>query len=79
MLKKTEWHKVVIFSHSLGNVVANVLTKGSRVLINGRLSYNEIKDQEGIQKSVANIIADEVVFLQIRDSTESQRENNDDL
>lgn len=40
------------------------MTKGQRVLLNGKIAYGEIKDKDGVSRPSTTIIADEIVFLQ---------------
>ncbi|KAI4487741.1 hypothetical protein M0802_011887 [Mischocyttarus mexicanus] len=63
-MQKTDWHRICIFKPYLRDVVSNHLKKGQRVLVNGRLSYGEFKDDEGNMKQTTAIIADDVIFFQ---------------
>ena len=59
---KTEWHNVVAFGR-LAEVVEKYVTKGSPVLIVGRLRYREWEDKEGNKKRVAEVLANELKLL----------------
>ncbi|XP_012137522.1 mitochondrial single stranded DNA-binding protein isoform X2 [Megachile rotundata] len=63
-MQKTEWHKVCVFKPNLRDAVFNYLKKGQRVLVSGKISYGEFKDEEGITKPSTAVIADEVIFFQ---------------
>lgn len=63
-MQRTDWHRVCVFKPYLRDSVYNYLKKGQRVLVNGRLSYGEIKDEEGVARPTTAIIADEVIFFQ---------------
>ncbi|XP_058811371.1 single-stranded DNA-binding protein, mitochondrial [Topomyia yanbarensis] len=63
-MQKTDWHRVVVFKPALRDSVMNYLRKGQRAMVTGKISYGEITDQEGKQRSTTSIIADEVIFLQ---------------
>ena len=63
-MQKTDWHRVCVFRPNLRDSVFNYLRKGQRVMVNGRLSYGEIKDVEGNAKSATSVIADDVIFFQ---------------
>lgn len=63
-MQKTDWHRICVFKPFLRENVSSHLKKGQRVLVNGRLSYGEYKDEEGNMKSTTAIIADEVIFFQ---------------
>ncbi|XP_043267248.1 single-stranded DNA-binding protein, mitochondrial [Venturia canescens] len=62
-MQRTDWHRVCIFKPSLRDTVYNYLKKGQRVLVNGRLSYGEVKDEEGVARPTTAIIADDVIFF----------------
>jgi single-strand DNA-binding protein len=54
--EKTEWHRVVIFSDGLVNVVKNYLKKGSKVYIEGSLQTRKWTDQQGVEKYSTEIV-----------------------
>lgn len=64
LIQKTDWHRVCVFRPNLRENVANYLKKGQRVMVNGKLSYGEMKDEEGNTKSTTSVIADDVIFFQ---------------
>lgn len=45
--EKTEWHRVVIFSEGLVNVVKNYVKKGSKLYIEGQLQTRKWQNKEG--------------------------------
>lgn len=63
-MQRTDWHKVCVFKPNLRDAVYTYLKKGQRVLVNGRISYSEFKDEEGISHPSTAIIADDVIFFQ---------------
>ncbi|KAL2737790.1 hypothetical protein V1478_001876 [Vespula squamosa] len=63
-LQKTDWHRICVFKPNLRESICNYMKKGHRVLVNGRLSYGEFKDDEGNTKSSTSVIADDVIFFQ---------------
>lgn len=54
--EKTEWHRVVIFSDGLVNVVKNYLKKGSKVYIEGQLQTRKWTDQSGVEKYSTEVV-----------------------
>ena len=60
--EKTEWHRVKAWG-KLGDLVAQYLSKGSQVYVEGRLETSEYTDKMGVKKSSTEIVADEIVFL----------------
>lgn len=63
-MQRTEWHRVVCFKPGLRETVLNFLKKGQRVHVTGRITYGEIKDENGKNKSTTAIAADDVIFFQ---------------
>ncbi|XP_062126602.1 LOW QUALITY PROTEIN: single-stranded DNA-binding protein, mitochondrial [Drosophila sulfurigaster albostrigata] len=61
--QRTDWHRVVVFKPNLRDSVLEYLKKGQRTMIQGKITYGEITDQQGNQKTSTSIIADEVVFF----------------
>ena len=62
-MQKTEWHRIVVFKPSLIETVMRYVGKGNRILVQGRLSYGEMKDSEGQSRTTSSIVADDVIFL----------------
>lgn len=53
--EKTEWHRIVIFSPGLVNVVKNYVKKGSKIYIEGKLQTRSW-EQDGQKKYTTEII-----------------------
>ncbi len=53
---KTEWHRVVIFSQGLVNIVKNYVKKGSKLYIEGSLQTRKWTDSQGVEKFTTEII-----------------------
>ncbi|KAK0182303.1 hypothetical protein PV327_000455 [Microctonus hyperodae] len=62
-VQRTDWHRICVFKPYLRDTVYTHLKKGQRILVNGRLSYGEIKDENGNAKSTTAVIADDVIFF----------------
>lgn len=45
--ERTEWHRVVIFNEGLADIAERYLTKGAKVLIEGKLVTNKWTDKDG--------------------------------
>ena len=54
--EKTEWHRVVIFSQPLVNLVKSYVHKGSKVYIEGALQSRKWNDQAGVEKTTTEIV-----------------------
>lgn len=54
--KRTEWHRVVVFSERLCKVATSKISKGSLVYVEGSLRIRKWTDKEGVDKSIAEIV-----------------------
>ena len=70
---KTEWHRVVIFSQGLVNIVKNYVKKGSKIYIEGSLQTRKWTDPQGVEKFTTEIALQNFnSTLQILDSRDRQ-------
>ncbi|XP_063236409.1 single-stranded DNA-binding protein, mitochondrial [Bacillus rossius redtenbacheri] len=63
-MQRTDWHRVCVFKPALRDTVYTYLRKGQRVLVSGRLTYGEVKDEAGRATTTTAVVADDVVFFQ---------------
>ena len=70
--RETDFIKVVVWRKQAENCAA-YLNKGSLAAVDGRMQINSFEDREGIKRQVAEIVADNVRFLEPR----RQKENED--
>lgn len=61
-VKDTQWHNVVAWEKT-AELVTEKLRKGSEVMIEGRLSYNEYTDKEGVKRYSTDVVM--VEFLPV--------------
>lgn len=57
---ETDWHNIVLWR---SENVANYLTKGKQVYVEGRLSSRSYDDKDGVKKYITEVVADEVILL----------------
>lgn len=60
--ERTEWHRIVLFNR-LGEIAAQYLRKGSRVLVEGSLRTNKWQDQSGNERYTTEIIASSMQLM----------------
>jgi single-strand DNA-binding protein len=58
----TEWHRVVLFDR-LAEVSAQYLSKGSQIYIEGKLRTRKWQAQDGAEKFMTEVVAEEMQFL----------------
>lgn len=60
--ERVEWHRVVFWS-KLADIVRQYLRKGSAILVSGKLRSRKYTDQTGAERTVTEIIANDLVML----------------
>lgn len=60
--ERVEWHRVVFWS-KLADIVRQYLRKGSAVLVSGKLRSKKYTDQTGAERTITEIIANDLVML----------------
>ena len=71
--KETDFIDIVTW-RKLAEMVANNLEKGRLVAVEGRLQIRSYDDQNGVRRKAAEIVADQVKFLDYRRQDEPQSE-----
>ncbi len=65
--ERTEWHRVVVFSEGLANIVSRFLVKGSKVYLEGQLQTRKWTDKQGIDRYTTEVVllgfGDKIVML----------------
>ncbi len=56
--KDTEWHKVVVWDDKIADILSKYSKKGSRVLLEGRLTYRDWTTEDGEKRTKAEIHLD---------------------
>ncbi|XP_017774704.1 PREDICTED: single-stranded DNA-binding protein, mitochondrial [Nicrophorus vespilloides] len=67
-LQRTEWHRVICFKPGLRETILTYLKKGQRVHVTGRITYGEIKGDDGKQRSTTAIAAEDVIFFHTKET-----------
>lgn len=69
----TEWHNIVIWG-KLADVAQKYLTKGSQVLVEGKISYKSWEDKDGNKKYMTEINCTNFQMLGGKQETETKPE-----
>ncbi|XP_072941926.1 single-stranded DNA-binding protein, mitochondrial [Epargyreus clarus] len=64
ILQRTDWHRISVFRPGLRDTIYKYLKKGQRVYVTGKLSYGEVKLDDGQVRTASTVIADDVIFFQ---------------
>ena len=70
-----QFHRIVAWN-KLAELCSQLLAKGTRVYVAGRLQYREWTNQEGERKQVAEIIIDDMILLTSKKRDDNQFENS---
>ena len=60
--KQTNWHNVTAWEKT-AEAVGKFLTKGSEVIVEGRIQYRSYDDKDGKKRYVTDIVATHVEFV----------------
>lgn len=60
--EETQWHRIVCW-RGLAKVCAEYLSKGSKVLVSGKLTNRSYEDSAGVKKYISEIQARSVEFV----------------
>lgn len=66
-VNKTEWHNIVAWGKT-AELMNSILTKGSEVIIQGKITSRSYEDKDGNKKYVTEIKASEFVCFDKRDT-----------
>lgn len=70
---QTTWHNLVIWGKG-ADIIETYIKKGSKMAIEGKLSYNKYEDKEGVQRTSTEIIVND--FTMLGNKSENSMENN---
>jgi len=62
--EETDWHNIVLWRHEN---LANYLTKGKQIYVEGRLRTRSYDDKDGNKRYTTEVVADNVILLSGRD------------
>jgi single-strand DNA-binding protein len=74
----TDWHTIVAW-RGLAKVIDKLVTKGTRIYVEGRLQTRNYEDSEGNRKQVVEILADNMLVLEDRKNGRSNNEDSSDF
>jgi single-strand DNA-binding protein len=73
--EKTEWHRLVFFG-KLADLAKQYLTKGSKVYVEGKISYRKYTNKDGVEVNSTEIIVDQMRFMGGGKSDDSRPSNS---
>lgn len=76
--RQTDFFNVVAFGN-LANFVLNYFSKGQQMLLSGRTEINQYQDENGINKTNIQVVAEEIFFADSKKENNEERETYEDL
>ena len=61
-VEQTEWHRVSAWGKTV-DIIEKLLTKGSYVAIEGKLTHRNYDDKDGNKRYISEVVANELVLL----------------
>lgn len=58
----TQWHRVVAWN-SLADFAGKYIKKGTKIAVDGMITYNTYKNQQGVDVNTTDIIASDIVLM----------------
>ncbi len=74
----TDWHTVVAW-RGLAKVIDKLVTKGTRIYVEGRLQTRNYEDNDGNRRQVVEILADNMLILEDRKNGKSRDDDEDNF
>ncbi|MGI5840619.1 MAG: single-stranded DNA-binding protein [Patescibacteria group bacterium] len=66
-----QFHRIVAWN-KLAELCSQLLSKGRRVFVEGRIQYRDLTDQQGVRKQIAEIVIDDMVILDNKGSQSNE-------
>jgi len=60
--ENTEWHRLVLWE-SLAKIASDYLKKGNKVLVEGRIKYNQYVDRDGQTRYSTDIVVNDLIMM----------------
>ena len=73
-----QFHRIVAWN-KLAELCSQLLGKGRRVYVDGRIQYRDFMDQDNNKKQIAEIIIDDMIILDNKGNSNEQHDVSGDL
>ena len=75
-IDETEWHRIIAWER-LAELASQNLHKGSKVYVEGRIQSRKYTDNQGIERTSFEIVANDMTLLERRQDTEAASDWSD--
>ena len=73
-INETTWHNVVAFS--LSDYIKNILNKGKKFYVEGRISKRDYTDKDGVKRYSVDVIADLIIPFESGGESSAPRDSS---
>ncbi|WP_313373851.1 single-stranded DNA-binding protein [Chishuiella sp.] len=61
-IQQTTWHNIVAYG-PIVSIIEKHVEKGKQIGVDGKLTYRDYTDKEGINRNITEIVIDEIILL----------------
>ena len=61
-VEDTQWHKVKAWG-KVADIIEKYVTKGKEICIEGKLTYSDYLDKDGVKRYVTEVVANDILLL----------------
>jgi len=58
----TQWHNVIAWNGT-GKYIKSYMTKGTEIMVQGKLAYSSYEDKNGVTRYITEVVANQVMIL----------------
>jgi len=71
-----QFHRIVAWN-KLAELCSQLLSKGRRIYVEGRIQYREMTDATGLKKQISEIVIDDMIILDNKGAPYANNNNNE--
>lgn len=75
--EEVQYHRIIAWS-KLAELCSQLLSKGSKVFVEGRIVYRQFEGKDGTQKNITEIVMDNMIVLTPKSPTGQSAESDED-
>ena len=61
-VEETQWHKVKAWGKT-AEIIEKYVTKGKEIAIEGKLTYSDYLDKDGVKRYITEVVASDILLL----------------
>ena len=76
--EEVQYHRIIAWS-KLGELCSQLLVKGSKVFVEGRIVYRSFEGKDGQQRNITEIVMDNMIVLSSKSGTYNKPDESSDV